>query len=336
MIPERPICSLEALPRSIELINPVGPIRLAREGLIRVCVRDPRPSPLACFAGFSRFPHMSLSTPSRASSAGRLEVIHNPGQAVPATIVPGVTLRSLVDARAGAEGLFAGLLTVEPGARFPFYARPVTEALTLLVGDAAVDVEDRRYRLAILDNATLPPQVPRRIVNLSTAEPAVLHVALAACEPVQTWVNARFTSEPQSSGSRGRDHGERICRSDAMARYELAPRAQFQNLFSAELGSSGLCGGYGLFDPGARLPCHRVEFDKSITIIQGTATCIVEGRRHDLLDSATLFVPRGRSHYVINLTLDPMVMIWVHAGDRPDRIIVDETFCHPERARTTR
>ena len=252
------------------------------------------------------------------------------------TIVPGVTLRPLVDAGSGAEGLFTGLLTVEPGARYPFYVRPVTEALTLLEGDAAVDVQDRRYRLAILDNVTLPPQVPSRVENLSTTEPALLYVALAAGDLIQSWVNARFTPEPQPPDSRGRDQGERICRSDASARYELAPRAQFQDLFSAELGSPGLCGGYALFDPGARLPCHRIEFDKSITIIQGTATCIVEGRRHDLSDSATVLVPRGRCHYVINLTLDPMVMIWVHAGDRPDRIIMDETFCHPAKARGDR
>jgi hypothetical protein len=28
-----------------------------------------------------------------------------------------------------------------------------------------------------------------------------------------------------------------------------------------------------------------------------------------------------------------MAMIWVCAGDRPDRIIVDESCCHPEKAK---
>jgi hypothetical protein len=27
-----------------------------------------------------------------------------------------------------------------------------------------------------------------------------------------------------------------------------------------------------------------------------------------------------------------MAMIWVYAGDMPDRIVVDERFCHPEKA----
>ncbi len=40
-------------------------------------------------------------------------------------------------------------------------------------------------------------------------------------------------------------------------------------------------------------------------------------------------VPQGRCHYFINLTLEPMAMIWVYAGDMPDRIVVDEALCHP-------
>jgi len=28
-----------------------------------------------------------------------------------------------------------------------------------------------------------------------------------------------------------------------------------------------------------------------------------------------------------------MAMIWVYAGDRPDRIVMDETLCHPEKAK---
>ena len=84
---------------------------------------------------------------------------------------------------------------------------------------------------------------------------------------------------------------------------------------------------------GRRLPCHRHEFDESITIIKGTATCIVEGRRHELSDSATALVPQGRCHYFINLTLEPMAMVWVYAGGMPDRIVMDETFCHPDRIR---
>ena len=200
-------------------------------------------------------------------------------------------------------------------------------------GEAAVDVEDRRYRLGLLDAIAVPARLPRRVVNLSANRPAVFHVAMASAAADQTWVNGRFTPVEQPPRAIGHAGAEHLCRNDPTARFELAPRSLFQDLFSAELGAQGICGGYGVFEPGARLPCHRHEFDESITIVQGTATCIVEGRRYELSGNATALVPQGRCHYFINLTLEPMAMIWVYAGDRPDRIVMEETFCHPEKAK---
>ena len=180
---------------------------------------------------------------------------------------------------------------------------------------------------------TVAPRVPRKVVNLSSDRPAVFHVAMAAGLPEQTWVNGRFTAADQLGSEIGRAGAERICRNSPDARFELAPSAHFQDLFNADLGSQGICGGYGLFEPGARLPCHRHEFDESITIVQGMATCIVEGQRHELSGNATALIPQGRCHYFINLTLEPMAMIWVYAGDRPDRIVMDEAFCHPDKGK---
>ena len=205
--------------------------------------------------------------------------------------------------------------------------------MILVEGDASVEVEDRRYRLKSFDALTVSPRIPRRVVNLSSSHLAVFLVAMAAGNPEQTWVNGRFTVTDQSLNETGRIGAERICRNDSGRAIQLAPFARFQDLFNADLGAEGICGGYGLFEPGARLPCHRHEFDESITIVEGTATCIVEGRRYELSANATALVPQGRCHYFINLTLEPMAMIWVYAGARPDRIVVDEAFCHPDRAR---
>ena len=203
--------------------------------------------------------------------------------------------------------------------------------MILINGDAVIEVENRRYRLKALDAVTIAPGVARKVMNLSSSRPVVFHVALACATPEQTWINGRFTTTDQPADASGREGSEHLCRNDPSACFELASNTRFQNLFGAEMGAKGLCGGYGLFDPGARLPCHRHEFDESITIVQGKATCIVEGQRHELSDNATALVPQGRCHYFINLTLEPMAMIWVYAGDSPDRIIMDETCCHPER-----
>ena len=39
---------------------------------------------------------------------------------------------------------------------------------------------------------------------------------------------------------------------------------------------------------------------------------------------ATALQPRGRVHYFINESNGPMEMLWVYAGPRPERIVVDE------------
>ncbi len=223
-------------------------------------------------------------------------------------------------------------MTFGPRKTFSFYARPFTEALVLLDGDASVQVEDRRYRMRPLDAMMVGPRVPRSLINLSADRPAVFHVSMASGTPDQTWVNGRFAVAEQPETATGVAGAEHLCRNDPQARFDLAPFARFQDLFGADLGAKGICGGYGLFEPGARLPCHRHEFDESITIVKGTATCIVEGHRHELSSNATALVPQGRCHYFINLTLEPMAMVWVYAGDRPDRIVMEEAYCHPERS----
>ncbi len=264
---------------------------------------------------------------SSSHAPDRDEVIERPESSRASVVVPGVELRPMAGARNGARGLFTGLLSLAPGASYPYYERPVTEALVLLEGKAAIDVEARRYVLGPLDAAAVMPRQPRRLVNLSADRAAVFHVAMASSSADQSWINGRFVPVEQPPGATGRAGSERVCRRESAPTSELAPRTMFQDLYNAELGARGICGGYGLFEPGARLPCHRHVYDESITIVRGTATCVVEGRRHELSGCATAMVPQGRCHYFINLTLEPMAMIWVYAGDMPDRIVVDEASC---------
>lgn len=274
-----------------------------------------------------------MSNQQTWAADSRREHIQRPVDSKTTVVVPGVELRALASMDCGSRDLFTGLITIGPRASYPLYTRPFTEVLILIEGDASIEVEDRRYHVGPLDAVTVCARVPRRIVNLSTSQPAMFHVALASGITEQTWVNGRFAVVEQPTNEHGRTGAERICRNDPGVRFELAPFARFQDLFNADLGAQGICGGYGLFEPGARLPCHRHEFDESITIVQGTATCIVEGQRHELSANATALVPQGRCHYFINLTLEPMGMIWVYASARPDRIVMDETFCHPDRSK---
>ena len=68
-------------------------------------------------------------------------------------VVPGVELCPLVGAYSGSRNLFTGLLTLDPGASYPLYTRPFTEAMIVVEGNASIEVEDRRHRLGPLDAA---------------------------------------------------------------------------------------------------------------------------------------------------------------------------------------
>src|SRR5207302_2432227 len=109
--------------------------------------------------------------------------------------------------------------------------------------------------------------------------------------------------------------------------YELSPGAFFRDLFARRLGARGICGGYGLFEPGASLPCHFHGFDESITIVLGRAVCQVAGREYEVADCDTACIPRGRPHRFLNRSGRPMAMIWVFAGDEPDRTLVVSGYC---------
>ncbi len=278
---------------------------------------------------------MNSQEPDRSSWAppDRHEVMTRADASPPAPFGDGVEIRELVGAGRGSRGLFTGLITLEPGRASPSYARPDNEVLILLEGDAVVDVEDRRHRLSTLDHVAIPASLPRRIVNLSSQAPATFHVSIASSSPTHNVSRGPGLAVDQPDDFSGPEGAERVGRNAPEARTPLSPGAMFQDFFNASMGTTGICGGYGLFEPGARLPCHRHEFDESITIVQGVASCIVEGKRYELSDNATALVPQGRCHYFINRTDAPMAMIWVYAGDMPDRIVLDESYCHPEMGR---
>jgi quercetin dioxygenase-like cupin family protein len=272
---------------------------------------------------------MTTSSDSKRPGHGREEVIERGKEAQLKRLAPGTSLRPLVGAHNGAERLFTGLISLDPAVSYLFYARPVSEGLILIDGEGAVDVLERRYRLRPLDAIHVPEKIPRRLVNRSATRPALFHVAIASASPDQTWVNGRFDPVDQSDQQTGLPGIEHVSRRGTGTETELAPGATFQEFYGSSVGAHGICGGHGAFGPGARLPCHRHDFDESITIIQGTATCTVEGRTHLLWDRATALVPRGSCHYFSNLTREPMAMIWVYASGESARILMDEARCHP-------
>ena len=277
---------------------------------------EPIVAPLA-----TRPPHLRPDRP---------EVVTTRNAARRVELERGVVFQPHVGAHNQARNLTTGIVTFMPGAQLPYHRHPHGEAITLLSGEAEVEVEGRRYRLRGFDNVYIPAERAHFAVNPSASRPATFHIAMNTHEPSRTLVAPQSPTRVMADDATGAEGAERVSRHAGTPWYEPNPGARFQDYFNRDLGSVGMSGGYGEFTPGGRLPCHLHDFDESITIVQGTATCVVEGRRYALADCATALAPRGRCHYFINLSDRPMAMIWVYAGDIPQRLVLNEQCCLPE------
>ena len=266
-----------------------------------------------------------LSRPPESMRPDRDEVMNSVGSGPRAEIARGVNFECLVGRHNLARNLTTGIVTFAPGAVLPYHNHIFTESITLLSGSIIVDVEGRSYGLKKLDNAVIPVGLAHAARNASMTEPAVVHIAMATDSPSRTLVDKFFTRRSMPDTSTGQPEAERVNRFATAKRAAAGPNTEFIDCFNETLiPGIEMSGGYGLFQPGGRLPAHVHDFDESICIISGVANCIVEGRRYSMSDYQTALQPRGRVHYFINESNGPMEMLWVYAGPKPERIIVDE------------
>jgi 2-keto-3-deoxy-L-rhamnonate aldolase RhmA/quercetin dioxygenase-like cupin family protein len=266
-----------------------------------------------------------LSRPPESMRPDRDEVMNSVGEGPRAEIARGVSFECLVGRHNQARNLTTGLVTFAPGAILPLHNHIFTESITLLSGTVTIEVEGRTYDIKKLDNTVIPAGLAHSARNSSTTEPAVLHIAMATDAPSRTLIDKFFPRRSMPDTSTGFPGAERVNRFATAKRGAAGPNTEFIDCFNETLVPGiEMSGGYGLFQPGGRLPAHIHDFDESICIISGTATCIVEGRRYSMSDCQTALQPRGRVHYFINESQGPMEMLWVYAGPIPERIIVDE------------
>jgi quercetin dioxygenase-like cupin family protein len=165
------------------------------------------------------------------------------------------------------------------------------------------------------------------VENASASHEALLHVTFPTDAPSREAVEPIYPprSMPDDSSGPCTAGLERVTCFKTVERLDAGDGAAFIDFFNDELMPGiEMSGGYGLFRRGSRLPAHIHDFDESICIVEGSATCVVEGRRYSMTGYSTALEPRGRVHYFINEMDEPMAMIWVYAGPSPRRIAVDE------------
>lgn len=266
-----------------------------------------------------------LPRPPESMRPDRPEVMNALGNRPEIEIAPGIAFDCLVGKHNRGKKLTTGQVTFQKGATLPAHSHTFTESITLLHGSAYVEVEGRNYTLHRLDNVVIPAGLVHAVRNASNSEEAVFHIAMATDEPTRTLVTKFFPRRTMPNDSVGFDGAERVNRFASAKRFEAGPNTEFIDFFNSELiPGIEMSGGYGLFHPTGRLPAHVHDFDESICILSGQATCVVEGRRYQMQNYETALQPRGRVHYFINETQGTMEMLWVYAGPKPERIVVDE------------
>lgn len=268
-----------------------------------------------------------LDRPPESFRPDRLEVMTEFGSGTPLNIQPGVVFEAMVGKHNQARNLTTGIVHFGPSVQLAYHTHPTTESLTLLRGAVTVNVDGRCYQLGQFDNVVVPPGLPHGITNTFTDGETLLHVTFPTDSPSRELVEQSQPAQmmPEDSTGPGKPGLERVNRFKSAARVDAGQGATFIDFFNEQLTPGvEMSGGFGLFQPGGRLPAHIHDFDESICIVDGVATCVVEGRRYSMSGYATALEPRGRVHYFVNESDALMAMIWVYAGPRPDRIVVDE------------
>lgn len=242
-------------------------------------------------------------------------------------LADGVRIRELVNSGCGAKGVSTGIVTFAEGASLAYHKHSVSEAIIVLQGAARVSVEGRRYLLNPFDCIHVPAGTAHEVANPATSGELLAFSAFATDCVTRNFVQDLFDIQERGELNPNSAEPENTVRFGEAAAYELSDGAVFVDLFASRFGSVGICGGYGRFAPGSSLPCHIHQFDESISIIEGEATCLVQGNRYQLSNCDTAFVPEGRPHRFLNLSDGHMAMIWVYAGSEPERTLVSPEYC---------
>ena len=89
------------------------------------------------------------------------------------------------------------------------------------------------------------------------------------------------------------------------------------------LESTSLTNGITMFEPGAAIALHYHNCDESVTILEGDASCEVDGEvlRLEALD--TTFVPEGIQHRFWNESDHPMKILFTYASTKVTRTFVE-------------
>jgi quercetin dioxygenase-like cupin family protein len=102
---------------------------------------------------------------------------------------------------------------------------------------------------------------------------------------------------------------------------------ELRTFVSEGCGATGFSTGTATFAPHACLPYHFHEFSEAVTVIDGRARVLLEGRLYRLGPLDCVHVPAGLVHQLENDDADkPLMAHWSFATASPSRTLVDWVF----------
>ena len=105
---------------------------------------------------------------------------------------PGIDVMVLTSDRTGSTSLHAGMATFEPSAGLACHTHDCEESVTILVGEAYLDVEGMRTKLKPFDTSVLQAQTPHKYSNASDLRPMTMFWVYASANSGRTTVNSEF------------------------------------------------------------------------------------------------------------------------------------------------
>jgi quercetin dioxygenase-like cupin family protein len=94
-------------------------------------------------------------------------------------------------------------------------------------------------------------------------------------------------------------------------------------LVSRRIGSENLTNGVTEFPPGSKIARHWHNCDESVLILEGEATCEIDGTLYRMQRFDTTFVPANVPHRFLNETDRPMAIMWTYAAGYVTRTFAD-------------
>ncbi len=242
-------------------------------------------------------------------------------------LIKGISLCPFASGSSGAIGFSTGFAILSPGARLPYHTHPTSESITTIQGQLEVGIEGRIYNLSAFDSIHVPAGVAHTVASLGKDKETVVLTAFPTSEISRSLVSDEFVVQDRRDLLPSPGDPESLTRFKKASEYEPFSKTHFRDLFRSQPGTEGICGGYARIDPGSSLPCHTVPHDETSTIVKGQAIYIVAGNKYSLREYSTVFVPQGLPRQLVNESNDTVELIWVYAGKKPARSVIDPQFC---------